>query len=597
MSTFWRAAGLPYLQYLQASHKLRIQATSVVGNNVFIRNINNGGISKNNYSNRRNLSSSASPSAPQSSKRKIKRGLYSKDNKSLHDFLVSSSNQDGKNNIKEAEANVLPPYVAKEEFRMDISNKHFFIKSYGCQMNVSDSEIVRAILSGVGYRESKTEEDADILLINTCAIRDKAESRIWKKLKELRHLNEKKKKERRQTIGVLGCMAERLKDDLLEKEKAVDLVVGPDAYRDLPILLNAINSTSFTNHDNKCFDSTNGDYAAINVQLSVDETYGDIKPIRDNHSSISAFTSIQRGCNNRCSFCIVPFTRGIERSRDLESIVDEVKILSEEGYKEVTLLGQNVNTWKPQRGVGTRFAELLAAVAQVDRNMRVRFTSPHPKDFPSDVLHCIAENPNICRGIHLPVQSGSSRMLDIMRRGHTREEYLKLVEDMRAIIPNVELSTDMISGFCGETEEDHLETISLLKHVRYQQAFMFAYSMREKTRAHRRMVDDVPQDVKLKRLQEVVNTFRETALDYSKENDLNDEHIVLVEGESKRSSESSIQLTGKNDGFKRCVFSNTFVDSNSNDGVKNVVKPGDYVVVKALDIGVSTLQCEVLRYA
>ena len=340
-------------------------------------------------------------------------------------------------------------------------------------------------------------------------------------------------------------------------------------------------------------------YVAINVQLSVDETYGDIKPIRDNHSSISAFTSIQRGCNNRCSFCIVPFTRGIERSRDLESIVDEVKILSEEGFKEVTLLGQNVNTWKPGKGIGTRFAELLYAVAQVDRNMRIRFTSPHPKDFPDDVLYCIAENSNICRGIHLPAQSGSSRMLDIMRRGHTRDEYLQLVDNIRSIIPNVELSTDMISGFCGETEDDHLETISLMKLVKYQQAFMFAYSMREKTRAHRRMVDDVPQDVKLKRLQEVVSTFRETALESSKANDIGREHVVLVEGHSKRSTEERVQLTGKNDGFKRCVFSDSFVDSSdtSHNTTIRQVKPGDFVVVKALDAGVSTLQCEVLRFA
>ena len=540
--------------------------------------------------------SSSSSSSSSRRRRKLKRGLYDKDNKSLHDFIQMSSDI---NNQFQEETTVLPPYISEQSIRAEMSAKQFYIKSYGCQMNVSDSEIVRAVLCGVGYTETKNEKEADILLLNTCAIREKAESRIWKKLKELRHLNEKKKKENRQTVGVLGCMAERLKDDLLEKEQVVDLVVGPDAYRDLPILLNAINSNLNNNEYDGSSDYdinhyNNNNYAAINVQLSVDETYGDIKPMRDNHSSISAFTSIQRGCNNRCSFCIVPFTRGIERSRDLESIVDEVRVLSEEGYKEVTLLGQNVNTWKPERGRGTRFAELLDAVAQVDRNMRIRFTSPHPKDFPNDVLHCIAENANICRGIHLPVQSGSSRMLDIMRRGHTREEYFELVENMRSIIPNVELSTDMISGFCGETEEDHLQTISILKHVRYQQAFMFAYSMREKTRAHRRMVDDVPQEVKLRRLQEVVNTFRETAFEYSKVNDLNKEHIVLVEGESKRSMEGNIQLTGKNDGFKRCVFSDSY---NSNDDSINVIKPGDYVVVKALDVGVSTLQCEVLRHA
>ena len=534
-------------------------------------------------------------------RRKLKRALFDKDDKTLGDFLAPNTANVRRDNVGGdlEEQDIFPPYISEEALRAQVADRRFFVKSYGCQMNVSDSEIVRAVLCGAGYTESPSESEADIIFLNTCAIREKAESKIWKKLEEIRGKNKNVKKKKRQTVGVLGCMAERLKDELLERERVVDLVVGPDAYRDLPVLLGAISGAESQEHEGNIAGIADKNYAAINVQLSVDETYGDIKPIRDNHSSISAFTSIQRGCNNRCSFCIVPFTRGIERSRDLESIVDEVKLLSEDGFKEVTLLGQNVNTWKPGKGIGTRFAELLYAVAQVDRNMRIRFTSPHPKDFPDDVLHCIAENPNICRGIHLPAQSGSSRMLDIMRRGHTRYEYLQLVDNIRSIIPNVELSTDMISGFCGETEEDHLETISLMKHVKYQQAFMFAYSMREKTRAHRHMVDDVPQDVKLKRLKEVVSTFRETALESSKANDARREHVVLVEGHSKRSTEECVQLTGKNDGFKRCVFSNSFAESSAtgHDTITRQVKPGDFVVVKALDAGVSTLQCEVLRFA
>ena len=538
-------------------------------------------------------------SAGNASRRKLKRALYDKDDKTLRDFLAPNSVTVRGDSGDMEEQEIFPPYISEESLRAQVADRSFFVKSYGCQMNVSDSEIVRAVLCGAGYSESPSESEADIIFLNTCAIREKAESKIWKKLEEIRGKNKNVKKEKRQTVGVLGCMAERLKDELLERERIVDLVVGPDAYRDLPVLLGAISGAESLEHEGNIAGVMDKNYAAINVQLSVDETYGDIKPIRDNHSSISAFTSIQRGCNNRCSFCIVPFTRGIERSRDLESIVDEVKMLSEDGFKEVTLLGQNVNTWKPGKGIGTRFAELLYAVAQVDPNMRIRFTSPHPKDFPDDVLYCIAENPNICRGIHLPAQSGSSRMLDIMRRGHTRDEYLRLVDNIRSIIPNVELSTDMISGFCGETEEDHLETISLMRLVKYQQAFMFAYSMREKTRAHRRMVDDVPQDIKLKRLQEVVSTFRETALESSKANDIGREHVVLVEGHSKRSTENCVQLTGKNDGFKRCVFSDSFVESHAtgNNTITRQVKPGDFVVVKALDAGVSTLQCEVLRFA
>ena len=528
--------------------------------------------------------------------RKLKRGLYDKDQKTLRDFLELRGGVNPVDGAVDTGQNVehMPPYLGDKDFRVEQGSKSFHIVSYGCQMNVSDSEIVRSVLTGVGYEETNAENEANILLLNTCAIREKAESKIWSKLKELRYLNQKRKKTARQTVGVLGCMAERLRDDLLEKEQVVDLVVGPDSYRDLPLLLTAIGANGTESSQSL---PCGGSAAAINVQLSVDETYGDIKPIRDGHSTVSAFTSIQRGCNNRCAFCIVPFTRGLERSRDLESIVAEVEDLSREGYKEVTLLGQNVNTWKPTKGKGTRFAELLEAVALVDPAIRVRFTSPHPKDYSDDVLHCIAQYPNICRGLHVPVQSGSSRMLSVMGRGHTRDEYFSLIQRMREIVPNVRLSTDTISGFCGESEEDHRDTLDLLEQVKFEQAFMFAYSMREKTRAHRQLVDDVPQDIKLRRLQEVVETFRRVALDTSLERDVLDAcgdpvlHKVLVEGVSKRSTEDAVQLTGKNDGFKRCVFDSVPLPDGS------LVQPGDYVLVKCETPAVSTLQTELIRRA
>ena len=401
-----------------------------------------------------------------------KRGFIPKDGKSLADFIETSTR----------------PAISSPR---SPNGKSFSIQTYGCQMNTSDTEIVRAVLSDAGYAESSTQDDADVLLLNTCAIREKAETKIWTRLSEIRAKNRKKKKDNRQTVAVLGCMAERLKERLLER---ADVVAGPDAYRDLPSLIDVVSGGEAS--------------AAFNVQLSTEETYGDIRPVRDNHSSVSAFTSIQRGCNNVCSFCIVPHTRGRERSRSLVSIRDEVLRLAENGYREVTLLGQNVNSYFDRTdnssssssatksetakgfsnmytlrdGSGHRFADLLEAVAEIDPEMRVRFTSPHPKDFSDDVLEVISKYPNIVRGLHLPAQSGSSEMLKRMRRGHTREAYLSLVRNIKNTLgPQTELSTDMIAGFCGETEEEHRDTIRLMEEVGYEQAFMFAYSLRERT--------------------------------------------------------------------------------------------------------------------
>jgi tRNA A37 methylthiotransferase MiaB len=415
--------------------------------------------------------------------------------------------------------------------------KTFTIETYGCQMNVSDSEVVRAVLLGAGYEERRKgegeeEEEVDLVLLNTCAIRDKAETKIWNRLKTLRNKNNKRKKQHETKLGVLGCMAERLKERLLEgEERAADFVVGPDAYRDLPQLLrHVLKSTNkrggnigvgardgATEEEEEIYDPSMN----MSVQLTADETYADIAPVRDNHSSVSAFTTIMRGCNNMCSFCIVPHVRGRERSRSSKTIIEEVQRLSDDGYKEVVLLGQNVNSYfdgnivkrrkrkgtndnKHQAlrdkvayvptlgfenmynlrdGTGVRFADLLASVAEVNPEMRVRFTSPHPKDFPDSVLDCIASYPNIAKGIHMPAQSGSNQILKSMRRNHTRDAYLNLIQRFREKIPNVEFSTDLITGFCGETEEDHQDTLSLLKEVEYEMAFMFAYSMRERTHA------------------------------------------------------------------------------------------------------------------
>ena len=441
-------------------------------------------------------------------------------------------------------------------------------------MNVSDSEIVASVLGASDYDLTDTHEDADAILVNTCAIRDGAEAKIWARLRQLKAVKRDRELERRRAsrsgtmssrpapvVGVLGCMGERLKGKLLETDGLADLVAGPDAYRDLPRLIDAARG--------------GGDQGlAINTQLSLEETYADIAPVRRADAGPSAFVSIMRGCNNMCAFCIVPFTRGRERSRPRGSILDEVRRLSNEGCKEVTLLGQNVNSYadttspsaaagggddgavvttdgphdaferyyapgfksvyKPRRDGAVRFAELLDAVADVDPEMRVRFTSPHPKDFPDEVLRVIASRANVAKQLHVPAQSGSSSVLERMRRGYTREAYLDLVERARRDIPGVALSSDFISGFCGETEEEHADTVSLMRLVGYEKAFMFAYSMRDKTAAARHLTDDVPEDVKKRRLAEVIDAQRKGA-EAANAEEIGRVHCVLVEGESKRS--------------------------------------------------------------
>lgn len=445
----------------------------------------------------------------------------------------------------------LPPYISAPELKRKV-----FLETYGCQMNVSDSEVVASVLVGSGHYElAKDEEEAEVILLNTCAIRENAEQKVWQRLDVL-----KKRKTEKQPglmIGVLGCMAERLKTRLLEADKLVDLVAGPDAYKTIPHLLRIADP-----HNERM---------AINTMLSADETYADIAPVRLSEDKVSAFVSIMRGCNNMCSFCVVPFTRGRERSRPMESILNEVAELSRNGFKEVVLLGQNVNVYNdgatgegadfqltPNFGTmqripsgGKTFVELMDKVSLVDPDMRIRFTSPHPKAFPRDLLHLIAERPNICKSIHVPAQSGSSRVLERMRRNYTREAYLELIQDMRRIIPNVAISTDMISGFCGETEEDHQETLSLMREVEFDAAFMFAYSLREKTHAHRALVDDVPEEVKQRRLREVIDTFHTTLHKKVQREQIGKTHVVLIEGDSKRSAND---FQGRADNNMRVVF-------------------------------------------
>ncbi|CAH1955501.1 unnamed protein product [Acanthoscelides obtectus] len=348
-------------------------------------------------------------------------------------------------------------------------------------MNVNDAEIVLAILKNNDFEPTKDLIEADVILILTCAIRDSAEEKIWGRLGFLKGLKRTRKKV---FAGLLGCMAERLKTKVLETSDMVDLVAGPDSYRDLPRLLSL----------------TDTDQRSVNVLLSLDETYADISPVRLNENSISAYVSIMRGCDNMCTYCIVPFTRGRERSRPVSSILREVEQLSEKGVKEVTLLGQNVNSYrlKPKKG-GLRFADLLNRVAAVNPEMRIRFTSPHPKDFPDEVVEVIRQHSNVCKNLHMPAQSGNSVVLERMRRGYTREAYLELVRSIRLKLPDVALSSDFICGFCGETDEEFEDTLSLMEEVRYNQAYLFAYSMRERTTAHRRFKDDVPPDVKQRR--------------------------------------------------------------------------------------------------
>lgn len=414
--------------------------------------------------------------------------------------------------------------------------KKLFLESYGCAMNFSDSEIIASILAEDGYSTTKEEKEADLILINTCSIREKAEERVRNRLNSFKKY---KRHNPSLVVGMLGCMAERLKDKLLEEEKLVDLVVGPDAYRDLPGLIQKVE----------------GGQKSVNVLLSREETYAEISPVRLDNSGVTAFISIMRGCDNMCSFCVVPFTRGRERSRDPQSIVAEAQDLYNKGYREVTLLGQNVDSYKwniDKKGVVkdedkpvVRFAELLEMVAQVNPDLRVRFSTSHPKDMIDDVLYTIAKYDNLCKYIHLPVQSGSSSMLKRMNRGYTREWYMDRISAIKRIIPDCELSTDIIAGFCGETEEEHKDTLSLLDEVGFIMAYHFKYSERPRTLAERKYEDDITEDVKAARLTEIIARQRKQAAARTKT------HVgrvlkVLVEGPSKKNAEEYCGRTTHN---------------------------------------------------
>ncbi|MBB6610301.1 tRNA (N6-isopentenyl adenosine(37)-C2)-methylthiotransferase MiaB [Pontibacter sp. Tf4] len=436
--------------------------------------------------------------------------------------------------------------------------RKLYIESYGCAMNFSDSEIVSSIMFEQGFDTTADIAQADLVFLNTCSIREKAEQTVRNRLGQI---NYHKKRKPGMVIGILGCMAERLKKSLLEEEKIVDLVVGPDAYRDLPNLISEVD----------------GGQKAVNVLLSREETYADINPIRLNSNGVSAFISIMRGCDNMCSFCVVPFTRGRERSRDAHSIVREAKALVEQGYKEVTLLGQNVDSYKWASEDGTEsvnFAQLLEMVALLSPDLRVRFSTSHPKDITDEVLYTMKKYDNICKYIHLPAQSGNSRVLELMNRTYDREWYINRVDAIRAILgEDCGISSDMIAGFCTETEEEHQDTLSLMDYVQYDYSYMFFYSERPGTLAARKLEDDIPLEVKKRRLDEIINKQRETSLARNKR-DIGKVHKVLVEGPSKKSEE---QLSGRNDQNKVVIFD------------KKHYKKGDYVNVLVTDCSVGTL--------
>ncbi len=445
--------------------------------------------------------------------------------------------------------------------------KKLFLESYGCAMNFSDSEIVASILKDQGYTTTTDMNEADVIFVNTCAIRDNAEQRVRQRLNDYRKAKRAKPE---MVIGVLGCMAERLKAKFLEEEKLVDIVVGPDAYRDLPNLL----------------DSAQDGRKAVNVILSKEETYADISPVRLQSNGITAFISITRGCDNMCAFCVVPFTRGRERSREPQTIVKEATELFEQGFREVTLLGQNVDSYLWTGGglkkenptaeelkEATTFAQLLEKVALVNPDLRVRFSTSHPKDMTDDVLYTMAKYENICNYVHLPVQSGSSRLLEMMNRGYTREWYIDRIAAIKRIIPDCGISTDTISGFCSESDEDHAETLSLMELVKYDFSYMFAYSERPKTLAERKFKDDVPEEVKKRRLQDIVDLQQKHSAIRTKEG-VGKIHKVLIEGVSKKSKE---QYFGRNSQNTTVVFP------------KGNYKPGEYANVLATSCTTATL--------
>lgn len=443
--------------------------------------------------------------------------------------------------------------MAKPHFNLAVQQGQgtFYIETYGCQMNQNDSEVVAAVMQQAGFRYTATLEEADIILINTCAIRDNAEQRIWGRLAEFRGL---KKRKPWLLVGIIGCMAERLKDKLIEQEKTVDIVVGPDGYRSLPALVREAASGA----------------KAVNVLLSREETYAEISPVRLDKNGVTAFVSIMRGCNNMCAYCVVPYTRGVERSRDAETILAEVRDLFSRGYREVTLLGQNVNSY--HYGDVT-FAGLLARVAEISPLLRVRFATSHPKDLSDELIETIATWPNICRAIHLPAQSGSSAVLERMNRKYTREWYLDRIAAIRKRLPECAISTDLIAGFCGETDQDHAQTLSLMREVGYDFAYMFKYSERPGTKAQRTMKDDVPEEVKTARLTEIINLQNELSLE-SNRRDVGSHFEVLIEGTSKRSEEEIFGRTSQN---KVVILP------------RMNYRPGDYVHVLITDCSSATL--------
>lgn len=457
------------------------------------------------------------------------------------------------------------------------NTRKLYIESYGCQMNFSDSEIVASILANEGFNTTQDLAEADLVLVNTCSIREKAEQTVRKRLEKF---NAVKKTNPGMKVGVLGCMAERLKSKFLEEEKIVDMVVGPDAYKDLPNLIQEIDEGR----------------NAVNVILSKDETYGDVAPVRLNSNGVTAFVSITRGCDNMCTFCVVPFTRGRERSRDPQSILEEVNDLWERGFKEVTLLGQNVDSYlwyggglkkdfdkasDMQKATSVNFAKLLELVAQAQPKMRIRFSTSNPQDMTLDVIESMAKYDNICKYIHLPVQSGSNRILKAMNRLHTREEYFELIDNIRRIIPDCAISQDMITGFPTETEEDHQDTLSLMEYVKYDFGFMFAYSERPGTLAERKMEDDVPEETKKRRLREIIDLQQKHG-HYRTQQHVGKVEEVLIEGSSKK---SDAHWMGRNSQNTVVVFP------------KENFQIGDFVDVKINECTSATLIGEAVGYS
>ena len=457
------------------------------------------------------------------------------------------------------------------------NSKKLYIESYGCQMNFSDSEIVASILANEGFNTTQNLTEADLVLVNTCSIREKAELTVRKRLEKF---NAIKRDRPHMKVGVLGCMAERLKHQFLEEEKIVDMVVGPDAYKDLPNLIQEIEEGR----------------NAVNVILSKDETYGDISPVRLNTNGVTAYVSITRGCDNMCTFCVVPFTRGRERSRDPQSIIDEVNDLWNRGFKEITLLGQNVDSYlwyggglkkdfskasDMEKATAVNFSQLLEKVALAQPKMRIRFSTSNPQDMTLDVIHTMAKYKNICNSIHLPVQSGSDRILKEMNRLHTREEYFELIDNIRQIIPDCSISQDMIIGFPTETEEDHKDTLSLMEYVKYDFGYMFSYSERPGTLAERKMEDDVPEETKKRRLSEVIALQREHCQERTQRH-LGKVQEILIEGTSKKSNE---HFMGRNSQNTVAVFP------------REHYKIGDFVMVRMDDCTSATLIGEAVGYS